>query len=164
MSDEQNPSADEADVVHKRVIATGGDDGAERTESVDQPAKLLRIGSMVKEMLEEVRRAPVDEAGRRRLREIHERSMAALREMLSSDLAEELDTVSMPFGDEVPSESELRLAQAQLTGWLEGLFHGIQASFMAQQMQAQGQLSELRRRQLEAGAEPESGRRTGHYL
>jgi hypothetical protein len=119
--------------------------------TIAQPDKLLRIGMMVREMLAEARRAPVDEEGRKLLRDIHDRVIHELREVLSSELAEELDAVTIPLGTDVPTESEIRLSQAQLTGWLEGLFHGIQAAFFAQQMQAQGQLDELRRRSLMAG-------------
>jgi hypothetical protein len=108
---------------------------------------------MVRTMLDEVRRAPLDDAGRRRLREIHEMSVKELEEILSPDLREELDKVVLPFTSETPSESELRLAQAQLVGWLEGLFHGIQATLFTQQAMAQSQLEEMRRRRaLEAGA------------
>ena len=114
-------------------------------ESVSQPSKLIRIATMVKSMLEEVRQASLDEAGRQRLRQIHERSLAELSEVLSEDLREELGEVMLPFDDHTPSESELRIAQAQLVGWLEGLFHGIQATMMTQQMMAQQQLEQMRR-------------------
>jgi hypothetical protein len=124
----------------------------ERNESVDQPAKVMRIGTMVKQLLDEVRQAPLDEAGRIRLREIYEMSVRELASGLSSDLAAELDRMSLPFDDGVPSEAELRIAQAQLVGWLEGLFHGIQASLMAQQMAARAQLDEMRHRSLPSGS------------
>ena len=115
-------------------------------ETVEQPAKVMRIGSMIKQLLEEVRQAPLDEASRARLREIYETSVRELAEGLSPDLQEELDRLAMPFESETPpSEAELRVAQAQLVGWLEGLFHGIQATLFAQQMAAQAQLEQMRR-------------------
>ncbi len=132
-------------------------------ESIEQPAKLLRIGSMVKQLLEEVRQAPIDEAGRARLREIYEQSIRELADGLSDDLAAELDRVSIPFDTAIPSEPELRIAQAQLVGWLEGLFHGIQATLVAQQFAARAQLDEMRHRALPPGVDP-SGGRPGTYL
>jgi hypothetical protein len=135
----------------------------ERTESIEQPAKLLRIGSMVKQLLEEVRQAPLDEAGRGRLREIHEQSIRELADGLSPDLVAELERVTIPFDSPVPSEAELRIAQAQLVGWLEGLFHGIQATLVAQQMAARAQLDEMRHQALPPGADPSTGR-PGTYL
>jgi hypothetical protein len=123
------------------------------TEQVSSPTKLIRIASMVRTMLDEVRRAPLDDAGRRRLREIHERSLHELEDVLSPDLRQELTEVVLPLHDETPSESELRLAQAQLVGWLEGLFHGIQATLFTQQSMAQAQFEEMRRRRaLQPGA------------
>jgi hypothetical protein len=119
---------------------------------ISQPAKVMRIGSMVKSLLEEARSAPLDEAGRIRLREIYETSVTELSSALSHDLSEELARMAMPFTNDVPSESELRVAQAQLVGWLEGLFHGIQATLFAQQAAAQAQLSEMRSRSLNPGA------------
>jgi len=122
-------------------------DGAEQPdeESITSPAKVMRIGSMVKQLLEEVRVAPLDEASRERLAEIYDRSVAELSGALSPDLREELASLALPFDDgEIPSESELRIAKAQLVGWLEGLFHGIQATLMAQQFAAQRQLQEMR--------------------
>jgi hypothetical protein len=126
----------------------GGAPGAdsEPDEQVTRPTKLIRIASMVRTMLDEVRRAPLDDAGRRRLREIHEKSLEELESVLSPELQQELEEVVLPFSSEAPSESELRLAQAQLVGWLEGLFHGIQATLFTQQSMAQGQLEEMRRR------------------
>jgi hypothetical protein len=138
-------------------------DGAreESSEQITSPTKLIRIASMVRTMLDEVRRAPLDDAGRRRLREIHERSLAELEDVLSPDLREELNEVVLPFTSDAPTESELRLAQAQLVGWLEGLFHGIQATLFTQQAMAQNQLEEMRRRRaLETGPmgqQPPSG-------
>ncbi|MDP9091969.1 MAG: bacterial proteasome activator family protein [Actinomycetota bacterium] len=118
------------------------------TGMVEQPAKVMRIGTMIKQLLEEVRAAPLDEAGRQRLREIHEASITELEEGLSPDLRQELDRLTLPFGTGVPSEAELRIAQAQLVGWLEGLFHGIQTALFAQQMAARAQLEQMRGRAL----------------
>ena len=112
---------------------------------VEQPAKVMRIGSMIKQLLEEVRNAPLDEAGRIRLAEIHRRSIEELKDGLAPELIEELERIALPFGDEAPTDAELRIAQAQLVGWLEGLFHGIQTALFAQQMAAQAQLAEMRR-------------------
>ena len=137
------------------VSGDGGDEENSERESVSQPSKLIRIATMVKSMLEEVRQASLDEAGRQRLRQIHERSLAELSEALSEDLREELGEVMLPFDDHTPSESELRIAQAQLVGWLEGLFHGIQASMMTQQMMAQQQLEQMRRKALPPGQQPQ---------
>ncbi len=132
----------------------GGDGTAgtgEPDESIERPAKLLRIGSMVKQLLEEVRQAPLDEASRERLREIYEQSIRELAEGLSPDLAAELDRISIPFDSPTPSDAELRIAHAQLVGWLEGLFHGIQATLVAQQVAARAQLDEMRQRSLPQG-------------
>jgi hypothetical protein len=112
---------------------------------IEQPAKVMRIGSMIKQLLEEVRAAPLDEASRGRLRDIHQRSIVELEDGLAPELREELERLSLPFeGDTPPSEAELRIAQAQLVGWLEGLFHGIQAALVAQQMAARLQLEQMR--------------------
>ena len=127
------------------------DDSEEITGMVEQPAKVMRIGTMIKQLLEEVRAAPLDEAGRQRLREIHESSIRELEEGLSPELREELDRLTLPFGSGVPSEAELRIAQAQLVGWLEGLFHGIQTALFAQQMAARAQLEQMRGRALPPG-------------
>jgi hypothetical protein len=127
------------------------DGSDEITGMVEQPAKVMRIGTMIKQLLEEVRAAPLDAAGRQRLREIHESSIRELEAGLSPDLREELDRLTLPFGTETPSEAELRIAQAQLVGWLEGLFHGIQTALFAQQMAARQQLEEMRRRALPGG-------------
>ena len=135
---------------------------------VEQPAKVMRIGSMIKQLLEEVRTAPLDEASRTRLRDIHRRSIAELEQGLAPELVEELERLSLPFTeDHVPTESELRIAQAQLVGWLEGLFHGIQTALFAQQMAARAQLEQMRQGALPPGAE--GGRSpfhsgTGQYL
>jgi hypothetical protein len=137
----------------------------ETTESVASPAKVLRIGSMVRQLLEEVRHAPLDEAGRARMREIYDISVRELGEALSPDLAEELGRVAQPFGqEETPSEAELRVAQAQLVGWLEGLFHGIQATLFAQQMAARNQLEEMRRRAIPGRSSREDPTTSGQYL
>jgi len=116
------------------------------TEMVEQPAKVMRVGSMIRQLLEEVRAAPLDEKSRARLKEIHTSSIKELEDGLAPELVEELERLSLPFAeDEVPSEAELRVAQAQLVGWLEGLFHGIQTTLFAQQMAARAQLEQMRR-------------------
>ena len=138
------------------------EDGQDGREQVARPTKLIRIAAMVRALLDEARRAPLDDAGRRLLREIHERSLHELEEILSDDLKEELAEVSLPFTSETPSESELRVAQAQLVGWLEGLFHGIQATLFTQQAMAQSQLEEMRQRRALEGAPGD--RPPGAYL
>jgi hypothetical protein len=144
-----------------------GDDG-DAKESVTHPSKLIRIASMVRTLLDEVRSAPLDEAGRQRMRTIHERSVHELESVLSEDLQQELADVVLPFSSDSPSESELRIAQAQLVGWLEGLFHGIQATMFTQQAMAQQQLEQMRRRALETGRPMPGvgagGERPGAYL
>ena len=150
--------------------ALPGADGDGQTETVSEPAKVMRIGSMVKQLLEEVRGATLDEASRERLAEIYERSIVELQDAMSPDLQHELAMLALPFRDgEVPSEGELRIAKAQLVGWLEGLFHGIQATLFAQQLAARQQLEQMR--QLPArpgGMMPEGPRgtdeRPGTYL
>ncbi len=122
----------------------GSGDGAEAVESVSSPAKVMRVGSMIKQLLEEVRAAPLDEPSRERLRDIYETSVRELGSALSPDLREELDRLAFPFSEGVPTDVELRVAQAQLVGWLEGLFHGIQATLFAQQMAARQQLEDIR--------------------
>ncbi|MCL6550720.1 MAG: bacterial proteasome activator family protein [Acidothermus cellulolyticus] len=137
------------------------DDDESITDLVNQPAKVMRIGSMIRQLLEEVRSAPLDEAGRNRLKEIHRSSIRELESGLAPELVEELERISLPFSDsEVPSESELRIAQAQLVGWLEGLFHGIQTALVAQQMAARAQLEHMRRA-LPAGQHPSQEARSG---
>ncbi len=138
--------------------------GGPDVESVEQPAKLMRIGSMVKQLLDEVRASSLDEASRARLREIYEQSIRELAGALSPDLAEELDRMALPFDEAAPSEAELRVAQAPLVGWLEGLFHGIQATLMAQQMAARAQLEEMRQRGLPSGERSTPPPRPGTYL
>ncbi|NSC22777.1 bacterial proteasome activator family protein [Streptomyces albus subsp. chlorinus] len=133
-----------------------GDEQAEVpvTEMVEQPAKVMRIGSMIKQLLEEVKAAPLDEASRARLKEIHTSSIKELEDGLAPELIEELERLSLPFTeDSTPTDAELRIAQAQLVGWLEGLFHGIQTALFAQQMAARAQLEQMRRA-LPAGALP----------
>ncbi len=116
------------------------------TEMVEQPAKVMRIGSMIRQLLDEVKSAPLDEKSRARLKEIHQNSIKELEDGLAPELVEELDRLSLPFADDsTPSEAELRVAQAQLVGWLEGLFHGIQTTLFAQQMAARAQLEQMRR-------------------
>jgi hypothetical protein len=156
------------DAVPRVPAAADTDETAEadtepHTESIEQPAKLLRIGSMVKQLLDEVRQAPLDEASRGRLREIYEQSIRELADGLSPDLAAELDRVSIPFDTDTPSDAELRIAHAQLVGWLEGLFHGIQATLVAQQVAARAQLDEMRQRSLTGGENTMVGR-PGTYL
>jgi hypothetical protein len=137
----------------------------EVVEAIEHPAKVMRIGSMVKQLLDEVRQAPLDQASRQRLREIYELSVRELGEGLSPDLRAELDRLTLPFGEGEPTDAELRIAQAQLVGWLEGLFQGIQATLFAQQMAARSQLEEMRRRGLPAGGPPGmGGDRPGQYL
>ena len=115
-------------------------------EMVEQPAKVMRIGSMIRQLLDEVKSAPLDETSRARLAEIHASSIKELEDGLAPELVEELERLSLPFDDDtVPSEAELRIAQAQLVGWLEGLFHGIQTTLFAQQMAARAQLEQMRR-------------------
>jgi hypothetical protein len=138
------------------------------TEMVEQPAKVMRVGSMIRQLLEEVRAAPLDEKSRARLKEIHQSSISELESGLAPELVAELERLSLPFADdEVPSEAELRVAQAQLVGWLEGLFHGIQTTLFAQQMAARAQLEQMRRA-LPPGTLPEDERQqpraSGPYL
>jgi len=139
-----------------------GDGGGEpETEFVSEPAKVMRVGSMIKQLLEEVRSTPLDEPGRERLKAIYQTSITELGSALSADLREELDRLALPFdGEDLPSEVELRLAQAQLVGWLEGLFHGIQATLFAQQMAARQQLENMRNQLPPGQGEP----RPGTYL
>jgi hypothetical protein len=148
--------------------AVTGDEERSPADMVEQPAKVMRIGSMVKQLLEEVRAAPLDDAARTRLREIHQSSIKELEEGLAPELREELDRLTLPFTDDkVPSDGELRIAQAQLVGWLEGLFHGIQTALFAQQMAARVQLEQMRGAQpaLPPGPLPPSpNASTGQYL
>ena len=135
-----------------------GDDGQEGplTDMVEQPAKVMRIGTMIKQLLEEVRAAPLDDASRNRLRDIHAASIRELEEGLSPELRDELERITLPFTEgETPSDAELRIAQAQLVGWLEGVFHGIQTALFAQQMAARAQLEDVRRKALPGGQGPQ---------
>jgi hypothetical protein len=145
------------------VAEDGGDPDEEAegeralTDLVEQPAKVMRIGSMIRQLLEEVKAAPLDEASRNRLKEIHQASIDELEQGLAPELVEELNRLTLPFSDDTtPSESELRIAQAQLVGWLEGLFHGIQTAIYAQQMAARAQFEQMRKA-LPAGAMPPQG-------
>jgi hypothetical protein len=133
------------------------------SDEVHHPAKVMRIASMVRTLLDEVRAAPLDDASRTRLKEIYETSIKELGEVLSGDLRDELGRLSLPFDQVSPSEAELRIAHAQLVGWLEGLFHGIQAMLFAQQMEGKARFEELRRRQLPQ-AQQEQGPGHGQYL
>ncbi|MDA8081719.1 MAG: bacterial proteasome activator family protein [Actinomycetota bacterium] len=140
------------------------DQDLQNRESVNSPSKVLRIGSMIKTLLDEVRGVELDEASRNRLAEIYQTSVDELKEGLSPDLGSELEKLSLPFSDEKPpSEAEIRVAQAQLVGWLEGLFHGIQATLFAQQTAARAQLEDMRRRGLPSGDEP-AAHMPGTYL
>ncbi len=149
-----------------------GEDGgpaAGLAEMVEQPAKVMRIGTMIKQLLEEVRAAPLDDASRQRLRDIHASSIRELAQGLAPELREELERLTDPFEEnETPSDAELRIAQAQLVGWLEGVFHGIQTALFAQQMAARAQLEEMRRRALpggpSAGGQQPTGPTGGQYL
>jgi hypothetical protein len=143
-----SPVRDRVVVVTPEGMAVSGstDENASPTELIEQPAKVMRIGSMIKQLLEEVRSAPLDEAGRTRLAQIHSRSIAELEQGLAPELVDELHRITLPFAEsETPSDAELRIAQAQLVGWLEGLFHGIQTALFAQQMAARAQLEQMRR-------------------
>jgi hypothetical protein len=136
MAVESAPSEQQRDADEPRSV----------TELVEEPAKVMRIGNMVRQLLAEVKSAPLDDASRQRLRSIHEASIAELKEGLAPELAEELERITLPFSDDAtPSDAELRIAQAQLVGWLEGLFHGIQTALFAQQMAARAQLEQMRR-------------------
>jgi Protein of unknown function (DUF2587) len=150
-----------------RAVAEEDADGKSLTDLVEQPAKVMRIGTMIKQLLEEVRAAPLDDASRNRLRDIHRTSIRELEDGLAPELREELERLTLPFTDDtVPSDAELRIAQAQLVGWLEGLFHGIQTALFAQQMAARQQLEQIR--QLPPGAavpgQRGGGPGTGQYL
>jgi Bacterial proteasome activator len=160
----EQPQQQPAEAPVPGVVVTGEPEAPQPTESIASPAKVMRIGAMVRQLLEEVRHAPLDEAGRDRMREIYDISVRELADSLSPDLAQELSRVARPFaGEETPSEAELRVAQAQLVGWLEGLFHGIQATLFAQQMSARNQLEEMRRRAIPGRPGPGSDP-TGQYL
>jgi hypothetical protein len=150
------------------VIAPGSDSEAAADtgskEGVEHPAKVMRIASMVRQLLEEVRQAPLDEASRARLRDVYETSVSELSEVLSPDLKEELGRLSLPFEAEAPTDAELRVAHAQLVGWLEGLFHGIQAMLYAQQAESRARFEEVRRRSLPAAEDMPPAHGGGQYL
>jgi Protein of unknown function (DUF2587) len=164
-----NTDDDNIEIIGGEPQAGQEDDDRSLTDLVEQPAKVMRIGTMIKQLLEEVRAAPLDDASRNRLREIHKTSIRELEDGLAPELREELERLTLPFTeDSVPSDAELRIAQAQLVGWLEGLFHGIQTALFAQQMAARAQLEQMRRG-LPPGAgggQPDGGlgRGTGQYL
>jgi Bacterial proteasome activator len=142
--------------------ADDGDDLRELTELVEQPAKVMRIGSMIRQLLEEVKSAPLDDASRNRLKEIHASSIKELESGLAPELVEELERLSLPFTeDSTPSDAELRIAQAQLVGWLEGLFHGIQTAIYAQQVSARAQFEQMRRALPPGVGQPAPGHRPG---
>ena len=136
----------------------------EEGPAVSQPTRLIRIASMTRAMLDEARQAPLDEGGRQRLAKVHARSVDELREVLSPDLQDEFNEIMIPLNTENASESELRVAQAQLIGWLEGLFHGIQASLWSQQIAAQNQLQEVQKRALTAPPQDQKDDSSGLYL
>jgi len=177
MTEHREPESDS----RPKVVVVGPDgvavetDAAEAsgerpvTEMVEQPAKVMRVGSMIRQLLEEVKAAPLDEKSRARLKEIHTSSIKELEDGLAPELVDELERLSLPFAeDEIPSEAELRVAQAQLVGWLEGLFHGIQTTLFAQQMAARAQLEQMRRALppgvVQAPEEAMQQRASGPYL
>lgn len=157
-------------VTPEGMAVTGHTEEGERSpaELIEEPAKVMRIGTMIKQLLEEVKVAPLDDASRTRLREIHATSISELEEGLAPELREELQRLALPFSeDSVPSDAELRIAQAQLVGWLEGLFHGIQTALFAQQMAARAQLDQMRQGALPPGMAQPGGTAphgTGQYL
>ncbi len=150
---EEGTEADE-DQGEEGIVEDADERAPSVTEMVEQPAKVMRIGNMIRQLLDEVKSAPLDEASRQRLRDIHSASIAELKEGLAPELVQELERIAFPFTEEAtPSDAELRIAQAQLVGWLEGLFHGIQTALFAQQMAARSQLEQMRRA-LPPGAMP----------
>ena len=166
-----DPSPDDAlSEVSSEVLVPSvvSEDETELREAVEQPGKVMRIGSMIKQLLEEVRQADLDESSRERLREIYETSVRELSSALSPDLRDELGRLTTPFeGEEAPSGAELRVVKAQLVGWLEGLFHGIQATLFAQQMAARQQLEQMQRELPEGARGPQAAGedgRPGAYL
>ena len=161
--------ADEVEIVSDESPATEADNNEDSRPAISEPGKLMRIAVMLRELQEEVRRASPDEAGRGRLREVHERALKELCEVLSPDLQEELGELVMPFDEGTPSESEILIGQAQLVGWLEGLFQGIQVTLFNQQLQAKAQFEQMRQRGLPAGGPmqqqaPDGPASTGQYL
>lgn len=158
MSDQPIHAPDEILRVPDPVSSDGSTVG-----SITEPGKVMRIGSMIKQLLEEARTVALDQPSRERLAEIYERSIVELAEALSPDLQQELRLLALPFSDGAPSDSELRIAHAQLVGWLEGLFHGIQATLFAQQIAARQQLEQMR--QLPGAVnQPSPGAPNGQYL
>lgn len=155
-------------VTQQEIVQSGGEpqpgDAVAARESVEHPAKVMRIATMVRQLLEEVRQAPLDEASRARLGDVYETSVRELGEVLSDDLKDELARLHLPFEAEAPTDAELRVAHAQLVGWLEGLFHGIQAMLFAQQAESRARFEEVRRRSLPAAEDvpPQPG--SGQYL
>lgn len=146
------------------VEAEEVEESGEHTPDVTEPTKLIRIASMTRAMLEEARQAPLDDSGRERMATVHARSVEELRDIFSEELQEEFNEIMIPLNDENVSEAELRVAQAQLIGWLEGVFHGIQASLWSQQMNAQTQLAEMQKRALGAPKQQEGDDSSGLYL
>ena len=161
-----NTDDDNIEIISGDPLAAEEADGKALTDLVEQPAKVMRIGTMIKQLLEEVRAAPLDDASRSKLLQIHRTSIRELEDGLAPELREELERLTLPFSEDgVPSDAELRIAQAQLVGWLEGLFHGIQTALFAQQMAARQQLEQMR--QLPPGAAmpgQRGGPGTGQYL
>ena len=154
---ESPPGASESPQEHQDVLVVPAEEGDDPGELVAQPAKVMRIGTMIKQLLEEVKAAPLDDAGRDRLTEIYRASLVELEDGLAPELVAELERLSFPIEEgTTPSDAELRIAQAQLVGWLEGLFHGIQATLFAQQMAARAQFEQMRRA-LPPGAVPKGG-------
>ncbi len=165
--DREAPQGEEdATTAAVEIVGDGG--STEGRTAVTDPTKLMRIAVMLREMQEEVRRADPDESGRQRLKDVQRRAFGEMRSVLSEDLQGELDNLVIRFDEEVPTESEVRIAQAQLIGWLEGLFQGIQAAVFNQQLQARQQLEQMRGRGLPPGAQQPQGegqrRGTGQYL
>ncbi|MET0488714.1 MAG: proteasome activator [Acidimicrobiales bacterium] len=148
-----NPNAAEPVAPELVTPTTDGETEGEGHNNVAEPAKVMRVGTMIRQLLDEVRQTELDGPSRDRLREIYETSIAEIGGAVSPDLREELDRLALPFGEGTPTDAELRIAQAQLVGWLEGLFHGIQATLFAQQMAARNQLEDMRR-QLPPGGQP----------
>ena len=168
-SNSKTPNANAAEVLVQGLTAGLPAPETPVTESVTEPAKVMRIGSMVKQLLEEVRTSQLDASSRERLAEIYERSVVELADALSPDLQQELRMLALPFSDGIPSDGELRIAQAQLVGWLEGPFHGIQATLFAQQMAARQQFEQLRQinpggPNQQPGSDSNSGGLPGTYL
>ncbi len=165
------PDRDGAAVNADRRDFTGPEMAINPADAIGEPAKVMRIGTMIKQLLEEVRSAPLDEASRERLKRTHAASLLELKSGLTPDLAAELDRLALPFSDDsIPSDAELRIAQAQLVGWLEGVFHGLQTALVAQQMAARMQIEQMRRGLppgqggADGGGQPGTGIGTGQYL